>query len=687
MPVGHKEECLCISGKNGHKCDKDCSLKSKSRKGCSGLCEFIVDHKGFCFCKNLKNSHICNKECKLKKDSFKDSCNQYCIYETGHEGNHLCDSLRHECNEPCKYKHFSREGCLGHCSNEVGHKSLFNFFFPEEHQCSNSKIIHICKEECILKNKSRSGCYGICDKHIKHDGDHLCNSQKHLCKEKCQHFGKCPKGCLELCTKKAGHNDTHDCNSDEHFCSKKCNLLNISRGCSSNCSLYNGHSGKCICKISENKHLCDKLCVLCKEYCCYEFNHEGIHLCDKEHECKEFCNEPGICEIKTTTNIDVKKSTKIYIVKGSNQRIEYIENNEQTNERKKCVLKIPKGKISHEKHKCEQIKHKCGEKCKQCNRLCELEINHNSAHYCKHGQIKNSKIQTEEKMIKINFKDKLYDFGDDEDAIIFTCYEYCKEQKRGHVHRIYENQIINLEESLSNGYIRKKKGNIYECKCHYFWKNILEFRFETEFDNELITQFNKCPAKCGFCDEEDNLTYCDLNLWHLGRCEFSCKHGCPKPCHTIFIIDKSDSMGSEDIKPEYEKIRKNNDFNNRLGCVLHVVDNYIKKRLNINKEDVFSFITFSSYSEIIFRDYDYNKITFTDLVDYCIDKIGYPIGNTFFLEGFKKANIILLSIDKIKYKPVIILLSDGENYKASQNETIKYIKRVSIINLLLILLI
>ena len=75
------------------------------------------------------------------------------------------------------------------------------------------------------------------------------------------------------------------------------------------------------------------------------------------------------------------------------------------------------------------------------------------------------------------------------------------------------------------------------------------------------------------------------------------------------------------------------------------------------------------------------------MVDYCIGKIGYPIGNTFFLEGFKKANIILLSIDKIKYKPVIILLSDGENYKASQNETIKYIKRVSIINLLLILLI
>ena len=165
-------------------------------------------------------------------------------------------------------------------------------------------------------------------------------SPSYECKEKCQHFGKCPKGCLELCTKKAGHNDTHDCNSDEHFCSKKCNLLNISRGCSSNCSLYNGHSGKCICKISENKHFCDKLCVLCKEYCCYEFNHEGIHLCDKEHECKEFCNEPGICEIKTTTNIDVKKSTKIYIVKGSNQRIEYIENNEQTNERKKCVLKI-----------------------------------------------------------------------------------------------------------------------------------------------------------------------------------------------------------------------------------------------------------------------------------------------------------------------------------------------------------
>ena len=69
------------------------------------------------------------------------------------------------------------------------------------------------------------------------------------------------------------------------------------------------------------------------------------------------------------------------------QKIEFEVTTEQIFNRKKCILKIPKGCIEHkEKHKCDLIKHKCGFKCKQCERLCELEFGHPQLHYCKHGR-------------------------------------------------------------------------------------------------------------------------------------------------------------------------------------------------------------------------------------------------------------------------------------------------------------
>ena len=61
----------------------------------------------------------------------------------------------------------------------------------------------------------------------------------------------------------------------------------------------------------------------------------------------------------------------------------------------------------------------------------------------------------------------------------------------------------------------------------------------------------------------------------------------------------------------------------------------------------------------------------------CMDMIEEAHGNTYFLEGFKKGNEILSEIDRQNYKPIIILLSDGENEPSTQNETINYVKGVS----------
>ena len=89
--------------------------------------------------------------------------------------------------------------------------------------------------------------------------------------------------------------------------------------------------------------------------------------------------------------------------------IEYFEENEQEIIKKKCIKKIPVGKIEHDgEHECQTEVHKCGFICRQCERLCELDYGHNDQHYCLHGQIKNCRIQTEEDKLIINYLSKLF---------------------------------------------------------------------------------------------------------------------------------------------------------------------------------------------------------------------------------------------------------------------------------------
>ena len=105
---------------------------------------------------------------------------------------------------------------------------------------------------------------------------------------------------------------------------------------------------------------------------------------------------------------------------------------------------------------------------------------------------------------------------------------------------------------------------------------------------DLISEFNKCSYRCSYCQRFGDYTYCELKLWHKEKEHiFSCIHAKLIPYHTIFIIDKSDSMGTNDITPSDKKLYNNQNFNNRLGCVIQVMNNYIKKRLDINKDDVF----------------------------------------------------------------------------------------------------
>ena len=688
--VGHEEKFhVCENPKEKHLCNKECVYKDISKTGsCKIYCNKPIDHEPPCVCENPKEEHICNKICSLKNLSFEGSCREDCSKTINHKDPCLCSSEKHRCKMPCKYKDFSRLGCKEICYKEVGHDG--------EHKCDNSFDNHKCKYFCCLNDISRNGCSHYCEKESLHEGEHFCLKDKagHECNFQCS-FNNCDK----KCSKSAGHEDNEHLCEEGHTCPLLCHLLSNTRLCNCNCSLKYGHEKKgeslCICSKKENEHLCSQICELCQDYCSRPYNHvEKNHLCNKEHNCQQKCNKNGCCEIVSKINI---KRKRIYQLKSNNEKIEYFEKNEQEIIKKKCIKKIPVGKIIHDgEHECQTEVHKCGFICRQCERLCELDYGHNDEHYCLHGQIKNCRIQTEEDKLIINYLGRDINVKDEESAIIYNCIQYCREQGRGHTHRLEKNKIDNIEENLNIGNIRliENKADIYDCKCEFYWTKFLKFEFSLYFENDLRKKFNLCPARCPMCETEKN--YCSLNLWHAPiksdensdlNCwisydghKFSCKHYIP--CYTIFIVDTSGSMGNDDIKPEISPLKNNENFNNRLCCVIHAIDNYIRTRNSINNEDIFSIVTFNVKAKIISEKINLG-VNNINIIEECMknivkceEKSFFFKKGTYYIEGLKKASELINKMDRKKYKPIIILLTDGYD-NGKKEDTFGQIHEVS----------
>ena len=83
---------MCQAGKEGHLCNKKCSLYEKSRKGCNEFCVLKYNHEGPCICSSTKEEHICNGICCLKNLS-KAGCLNDCKFSVNHVGNCLCKNI------------------------------------------------------------------------------------------------------------------------------------------------------------------------------------------------------------------------------------------------------------------------------------------------------------------------------------------------------------------------------------------------------------------------------------------------------------------------------------------------------------------------------------------------------------------------------------------------------------------
>ncbi|PKY47221.1 hypothetical protein RhiirA4_462349, partial [Rhizophagus irregularis] len=142
----------------------------------------------------------------------------------------------------------------------------------------------------------------------------------------------------------------------------------------------------------ENK-TCPIQCPIpnCKERCQSDDHFHAFtdlivyHFCVNEHQCRELCEDDGICQIVT----EPKKQEETYkglVKEASITFTKYI----QLSERLKCNKKIPPNEFTHtgkHTHK-ENGFHYCNAKCQFCEYYCTLPYGHvQQTHDTRHGNI------------------------------------------------------------------------------------------------------------------------------------------------------------------------------------------------------------------------------------------------------------------------------------------------------------
>lgn len=344
-------------------------------------------------------------------------------------------------------------------------------------------------------------------------------------------------------------------------------------------------------------------------------------------------------------------------------------------------------------HDCLQTNHLCGYQCIQCGHYCRKAYGHPELHSFQHGNIAKSKFTIKgSSYAEIKKNNEYYKFADEENAVIFTCDEYCKNQGQGHTHLVPESMIndvlnkindTNEKGKIETKLIRKDKNNYYECKCSFFWKYILKIDFGEGWKDKF--DYCDCMCPCGAVKPEEGTNYCQFELWHGKEIpkkkegqwkspeghKFRCDH--PSGIYTIFLIDRSGSMKSETVQPTREDIKGTH--NNMLGASIEALLEYCKNRFSINRREKCALIGYDNSGSRIFKDKYVSESEKSEngksIKDYCLEL--EPRGGTVFKAAFIEAEKIVKDIkDKKEYMPIIILLTDGDDFHPK--ETIEYIK-------------
>ncbi|GES75141.1 hypothetical protein GLOIN_2v1781568 [Rhizophagus clarus] len=571
-------------------------------------------------------------------------CGLKCVKNRDHKENHEC-LTDHKCYFPCHFTKAHNDDYIPECSHKAGHEG--------KHVCD--EINHSCGKPCNLIDKRN--CQKVCFKEIGHDdGEHLCQSRNHYCGEDCS-----------LST------HTHTTKGDYHC------------------------PNKCIKPYEEEHHLhrcenttCPIQCPIpdCKEKCqsndhFHAFSDLQVnHFCGNEHQCRELCEDDGICQVDTKPK-EKKETYKGLINETSITFTKYI----QLSKRLECNKKIPPNEFEHTgKHTHnENGFHYCDSKCQFCEYYCTSPYGHAQDHDTKHGNMTQTEFTGEDN----EFEYAGYKLRAGDQGIFVLCNLFCKDLGR-HRHIDYchneenckfENQNIqHIHEKVSPNPDKPKDFVSHKL----YWERT---GFKDPYTAQDQQEFTKCDHECP--DEKHHKpeltkSFCELQLFHapldlrskppkncgyvsLDGHQFNCEN--PSTAfHIIFVIDRSKSMKNNDKKPIsdhpiYNDLKKKH--NNRIGAVYQAVYYFMESRINSAKvkpnqvsfamRDTVSLILFHKEVIIPFKNRD-----LTDTKDLLHIMLKHNVSKgTDFRLAIQEAGSLIDDYFEPKKENIIIFLSDG----------------------------
>ncbi|CAG8727313.1 5341_t:CDS:10, partial [Gigaspora margarita] len=576
-------------------------------------------------------------------------CNLKCLKNRDHEEGHSC-LTDHECHTKCQFiEAHNNKSLIPQCSHRAGHEG--------KHACS--QVSHLCGKPCCFSDKRN--CQKRCSKEIGHEDDdetHLCQSPRHYCGAPCSlvtHTSKgdysCPNKCIIPCEEQ---HDSHRCENET--CPIPCPIKDCQRRCKSD-DHFHAYSG-----FSVN------------------------HFCGNEHQCQEFCEEPGICKVQT----EPKKQEEVYkglVDSTSITFIKYI----QVSERLQCSRKIPPDSFNHTGRHSHDPN---GEGC-------TLPYGHiQTLHETRHGNM----IQTE-----FTAEDNEFEYGGHklkagDEGTFVLCNLHCKELGR-HRHIDYcqnpdackfsttQNQDI----QHINGRVHPKPEEDKDFISHrLFWERT---GFKDPYTAQEQQEFSRCDHECK--DEKHHKSqnsngpppsksYCELQLFHapidpsqnppngygyvsLDGHHFNCDNPSTREAafHIIFVLDRSGSMNDRDKKPLQNTPIYNTliqTHNNRLGAVYNAVHSFLTTRFTSqNAQSTTPNTVATSRDTISLILFDHEVVVgienepLTNYNSFVNDMLQYSArGGTDFNKAIQKAGFLIdTHFDPTKTN-VVIFCSDGE---------------------------
>ena len=593
------------------------------------------------------------------------------------------------CSSQCR-------SCFLHCVLEKRHGG--------EHMCGGD---HRCHAPCSFCLQEDAGQRLLCRDKAGHAGHHVCGVKTHLCGKPCG-LADVARNCSRDCGLEKGHEGEHRCSSKQHMCTAACSLP----GCGNRCvmpyelehSRHACHEKMCPegCQVAGCTRTCDV-----KDHFHASTGSAAAHFCGSEHPCKAKCEMAGYCGVAT----EVVRTTSTF--KGKRGEFEYELVSEQRAVRKDCCVPIPPHCLSHPGPHCHSqdpnVVHFCEERCSGCAYVCTLPQGHSGAHDTTHGNMRSKRFASEAE--EIDLGSRKYVWG--ESGVAEMCSLHCKARGRGHVH------LIECEGAKRGGggggtcvaagvlqggrHETMRYGPDYdvvkdELTHDAYWRHM---GFKDPCAEEEREEFARCghfcpdSSHCSASSLSNSLSaahghnsrssapaasssfhrsYCQEELWHEpvprlsasgGNSQsgfvsqdghhFPCSHVASAAHHVVFVVDRSGSMGSADMRPTIPTFQATH--NNRLGAVLQAMSQFIDLRLSMQVAgDKMSLVLFNESAHVALSFQDMRP----DLMNYVLTT--HPGGSTQFQMGLRSAAQVVQAHAVAGMPTVIMFLSDGQDW-------------------------